>query len=345
MTPADRDTRRVRRTFLLALAAATSLSALGAPAPSGETSAKKPAPPAAGAVEVRLTDDSTLKLTLREERIEVATRFGKLSIPVGDVNKIEFGLRIPEGVGKRIQAAVADLGSSDFKKREAASAELLALKELAYPALLAASKDKDAEVARRAEEVLAKVREAVPEEKLDVRADDVIYTSDDSKIVGRIVASSFRVSTAQFGELQLKLTHVRSLHAQGYVDQEAAAGEVEADPGTMNAFQGMVGKTIAFRVTGGQAGGRMAAAVMGGGPFGPAMAFGGTVWGSDPYTLDSMLGLAAVHAGVLKQGQTGVVRVKILGPLPAFQGSTKNGVTSQPWGPYPGGFTFVKKKG
>jgi len=32
------------------------------------------------------------------------------------------------------------------------------------------------------------------------------------------------------------------------------------------------------------------------------------LWGSDIYTLDSTLGMAAVHAGVVKAGQTGVVK-------------------------------------
>jgi hypothetical protein len=286
-----------------------------------------------------MTDDSTLKLTLRDERIEFATRYGKLSIPVGDVNKIEFGLRVPDEVSKKIEAAVAALASSDFKKREQASAELLALKELAYPALLHAAGHKDAEVARRADELLEKIREAVPEEKLEVRAEDVISTSDDSRIIGRVVAASLKVSTVQFGEQQLKLTHVRSLRSLAYAEPEAA-GNAQADPGVMTAFQGQVGKVIAFRVTGGQPGGGAVAV----GPFGPVAALGGSVWGSDIYTLDSTLALAAVHAGAIKAGQTGVVKVKILGPQAAFQGTTRNGVTSMPWAAYPGGFTFVKKK-
>ncbi len=68
----------------------------------------------------------------------------------------------------------------------------------------------------------------------------------------------------------------------------------------------------------------------------------GFVWGTDTYTLDSSLALTAVHAGVLKTGQTGVVRVKILGPQAGFQGSTRNGVTSMPYGFYNGGYEFVR---
>jgi hypothetical protein len=68
----------------------------------------------------------------------------------------------------------------------------------------------------------------------------------------------------------------------------------------------------------------------------------GGLWGTDVYTLDSNLALAAVHAGALKPGQAGTVKVKILGPQPAFQGSVRNGITSSPYGPYNGGFKVIR---
>ena len=60
------------------------------------------------------------------------------------------------------------------------------------------------------------------------------------------------------------------------------------------------------------------------------------VRGTDTYTVESPLAVAAVHAGVLKAGQTGVVKVKMMGPQAAFQGSTRNGVTTNGFGPYVG---------
>ena len=65
------------------------------------------------------------------------------------------------------------------------------------------------------------------------------------------------------------------------------------------------------------------------------------VWGSGPYTVDSPLCSAAVHAGVIgpEGGEITVVRVESLDEWP---GSTANGVTTQPW-EYPveqGGYIF-----
>jgi hypothetical protein len=68
----------------------------------------------------------------------------------------------------------------------------------------------------------------------------------------------------------------------------------------------------------------------------------GVVHGSGVYTTDSTLALAAVHAGVLKVGEAGVVKVTVLGPGTSFAGVTRNGVTSQPFGFYPATYRVGK---
>jgi hypothetical protein len=164
----------------------------------------------ASAVEVRFVDDSTMKLTLVDERIELETPHGKLLIPVADVRQIDFGWRIPDEVAKRIGTAVADLGHKDFKRRQTATDDLLEIGAQAYPALLKAAKHADAEVARRAQGLLEKIRQTVPAERLEIRPHDVIHT-ETSKIAGRISVSAFKVKTVQFGEQQLKLLDMRCM--------------------------------------------------------------------------------------------------------------------------------------
>jgi hypothetical protein len=97
-------------------------------------------------VEVCFTDDSTLKLTLRDERLELTTPYGPLRFPVGEVRRIEFALRLSPDVARWIDAAVADLGSPESRRRDAAGAALLALRDRAYPALLRAAKHKEMSV-------------------------------------------------------------------------------------------------------------------------------------------------------------------------------------------------------
>jgi hypothetical protein len=67
------------------------------------------------------------------------------------------------------------------------------------------------------------------------------------------------------------------------------------------------------------------------------------VWGTDIYTDDSSIGAAAVHAGILKVGEKGVVKVTLLGAKDSFQGSARNGITSESFGPWPGSFKIERK--
>lgn len=270
--------------------------------------------PTTRAVVVHFTDDSTLKLTLQDDKLELHTPYGKLLIPVADVHQIELGRRLSEDDARRVEAAIANLGSPQFKVREAAGVDLLALREKAYPALLRAAKQKDAEVVRRAEDLLAKIKAVVPGEQLERPDFDIVHT-EHSKIAGRLATAALKVTTGQFGEQQLKLADVRSLKAVGVVDTDTTAAL--ADPGTLMSYQGEIGKTLKFKVTGNT---------------------NGSVWGTDVYTSDSALAAAAVHAGVLKNGQTGTVRVTIVAPPPTFAGTTRNGVTSAGYGPFQGAF-------
>lgn len=60
----------------------------------------------------------------------------------------------------------------------------------------------------------------------------------------------------------------------------------------------------------------------------------GPVWGTDVYTIDSRLPAAAVHAGLLAVGETGVVTVRIVESPAEHAASTRHGVTSGRWGSY-----------
>ncbi len=59
----------------------------------------------------------------------------------------------------------------------------------------------------------------------------------------------------------------------------------------------------------------------------------GTVWGSHPYTFDSSLCMAAVHAGAIPSSG-GVVWATVTDTLPAFVGTSRNGITTQDYGEY-----------
>ncbi|CAN1561214.1 LCCL domain containing protein [Rhabdaerophilaceae bacterium] len=66
----------------------------------------------------------------------------------------------------------------------------------------------------------------------------------------------------------------------------------------------------------------------------------GQVWGTDTYTRDSTLGAAAVHAGLVKPGETAVLRVTIVPPLSSYSGTTRHGVTTTDYGEFPHAWTL-----
>jgi hypothetical protein len=74
-------------------------------------------------------------------------------------------------------------------------------------------------------------------------------------------------------------------------------------------------------------------------------AAGGSVWGTDLYTTDSSLAAAAVHAGVLYDKVAGTVIVEVLAGAASYDGSNRNGVTSQKWGSFGKSFRFRKSFG
>jgi LCCL domain len=290
---------------------------------STETKAPELLPLNPRAMEAQLADDSVLKLLLADDNIEIVTPHGTLHVPTNEIRRIEFAQRLPDDVAKKVGELMERLAAPDSEIHEQAAADLLEMKELAYLPLLKASKAGDPQLAPRAATVLKKLRPKLNKRDLAARDDDLIETAE-AKIAGRIANPAIKVSTTQFGELALKLADARSMRHQSLIPKAAQPEPEDAlpDPGNLTAYHGRIGQTIAFRVTG------MAR---------------GTIWGTDVYTTDSSLAMAAVHAGALKMGETGVVRVKMIASPAMFTGSARNGVASQPYGRYPAAYQILKK--
>lgn len=266
-------------------------------------------------VEVRCQDDSVLKLRLLDKEIALKTKYGTLNIAVADIRKIEFATRTPSHVEDTVRSLIEDLGHSRHDIRESASKKLHTMRE-AYGLLRKAQEDSDPERRNRADSAVETLRRRYVLSKLEPRPKDVIST-DDSVFSGTIAVPSLQVETVQFGVQNLRLSHICSLQAR--------IGSFQAVPGPTKIADSMYNhreRDFAFTLTGAQQ--------------------GGSIWGSDIYTVDSFLPMAAVHAGKLQAGQTGVVRVRIVAPPTSFSSSTRNGVSSTYFGAYTGNaFVFL----
>lgn len=79
------------------------------------------------------------------------------------------------------------------------------------------------------------------------------------------------------------------------------------DPGSLMAYRGQNGKSLMFHVVG---------------------SLDGVVYGNGTYTDDSDLATAVVHAGLVRPGESIVVRVTILPGQDVYEASTRHGVTT-----------------
>jgi hypothetical protein len=164
--------------------------------------------------DVKLADDSTVRVTPIDPALSVTTKYGKLTIPVADVRRIDFGFRFPDGVEAKIKQAVDDLGSPVFQAREEAQKSLLGFAELSVPALKGVANSPDKEVATRAAAVLKQLKEKLPDEKYNLRDYDVVETAEFT-FQGTVEATVLKVTTQYFGQTTLKVADVRSVRGRG----------------------------------------------------------------------------------------------------------------------------------
>src|SRR5687768_5549583 len=111
---------------------------------------------------------------------------------------------------------------------------------------------------------------------------------------------------------KLSSAQVRALVDSGYLAADA--------PANMLDLTQPVGSTYYFRVAG---------------------ASEGPLWGTDVYTGDSSLAVAAVHAGLVRPGESAVIRVATVAPPPQFSGSVRHGVTSHDFGRYGSAYSLA----
>jgi hypothetical protein len=172
-----------------------------------------------GDCEIHFLNGSKVRMVVQSEKLDIATAYGKLSVPVKDVRSIEFGLHYPEGMEAKIETAIKSLGSGDYREREKADKALQELAPFSYPAVLEASRTQELEVSKRAKEIAVKLKAKHPKKDLKVMIEDKVVTHNFT-IVGRILTTTVKAKTEYFGEQELNLTKMRTLKAMGAVSMD-----------------------------------------------------------------------------------------------------------------------------
>jgi hypothetical protein len=167
-----------------------------------------------GDCEIHFLNGSKVRMIVQSEKLEIATAYGKLAVPVKDVRAIEFGLHFPDGMESKIESAVKNLGSTDYREREKADKSLFELAPFSYPAVLEASRTGELEVKRRAKDIVVKMQAKLPKKDLKTIVEDKVVTHHFT-IVGRIMTATVKAKTEYFGEQELSLAKMRTLRAMG----------------------------------------------------------------------------------------------------------------------------------
>lgn len=271
-------------------------------------------------LEIVFEDGSRLNAALADNAITLQTQYGTIAIPPADVLRIDLAVRLDPAEAAQIAAAIEALDHDPQAK-----ALLLRAGERALPALTAAAEVDQLIRLTVIREVIDAMQTA-QKRPLILRDRDTIATTHGT-FRGTILLPALKIRTSQFGLLTLNLADARMLRPPGSAEPRASQvrrpqrDQVQNDPGNLSAFASRIGDRFWFRVTG---------------------AAGGSVWGTDVYTSDSHLAAAAVHAGILKLNETGVVEVEIVPPLKAYRGSTRHGVVTHNYGSYDGAYRLHK---
>src|SRR5262249_5494794 len=117
-------------------------------------------------VDVLFVNGSKVIMTILEDKIDVETDYGKLSIPPREIRSIQFGIHLSRDVEHKIEQALKRLGSDKYKERDLAMKELVGIGAHAYLALSRAAKGDNLEVSNRAKEAMKAIGQKVPRKLL-----------------------------------------------------------------------------------------------------------------------------------------------------------------------------------
>lgn len=184
------------------------------------------------------------------------------------------------------------------------------------------------EVRERAERGAAAIRDAADRECDAIRTRAETELAAVQQTATRELAPLVRTLLDQLRELQRRYTREGSLDEALAIRARVrqVRGDllgVRSDPGTLTEFSAAdAGRAALIEVVG---------------------RTDGSVWGTDVYTCDSRLATAAVHAGAVREGERGLVRVVILdGNERTYNGSESNGVITFDYANYPVAYRIEK---
>lgn len=168
-------------------------------------------------VVLHLQDGSVITGEMEVSELSVATDFGTLKIPLDKVRSLTPGLASSPELAAKVNGLIEALGGEDYKGREQAHKDLVALGLKVHRLLEAKRNDENAERKRHIGEILKEFEELTAEqEELNEGAPstdkpwialDTVVTPDFT-IVGQVSPAEFKVAS-KYGPLSVKMADLR----------------------------------------------------------------------------------------------------------------------------------------
>jgi hypothetical protein len=169
---------------------------------------------------------------------------------------------------------------------------------------------------------------------------DNIYTDDSPLSVAAVHAGLLKVKETKLIKVKVlsPATGFPSITRNGITSESSDSsdgsyqllapekGDIANAPSTMSQFMGKNGVVFTFRVKAHKE---------------------GPIWGGgrdSVYTSDSEIATAAIHAGVLKAGETGIVKLMMLPGRKSYPAVTRNGLTSHSFDSWDASYKFLKRE-
>lgn len=162
-------------------------------------------------IEVIFNDDSKLNMTSDMASVDLETKYGKLTIPLDDIQSIEFGLHYPEGSKSRIVKAINALESSTYKDRETAERELLYFGNWSYALVRDKHNTANEEGKRRIAKIMGMLERIYSDSMLH-RDCDTIRTVNGCVISGQLILDSWKMKSKFVGDVSVAVSGIKRIH-------------------------------------------------------------------------------------------------------------------------------------
>ena len=269
--------------------------------------------------QARKLDGTILKIIVTTNTFTITTKYGTAKVPGKDVKRLEIGVRVGDADKKKILEALAQLESPQSKVREAAKSELLLLGDKAYPFAKKFWNTSGPAASAQLFHLLDQLKPTGSDPEVDLRDEDVLYTTDGSVFAGKLELEQLQATVDGKAEELAR----RDLSLVVHGGSADASEKIEVVTSLGNLWATHLGKTVAMEVT--------------------AANNRGNVWGSNPYTSDTYVNSAVIHAGVLKQGETAFIKIRISPDPGSYTGRTAHGIASSNYGPWQGCYEILGK--